>query len=95
MHLIEPERSRDSWIAWLEDESRHVRQRFGSDPEAMIFWPNDYYAKLEEFWSSDQRVKDPIVIKLEGKIGRIVDGWHRVAISHKLNHQTVPATIIE
>lgn len=90
--IIEPERSKEEWISWLAQESGVVRKRFGSDSEAIHYFPDDYYDKMEQWWASDRREIDPVTLSTDSDgIVRIVDGWHRVAISHKIGLTYIPA----
>ncbi len=92
LNLIEPERSREQWLQWLNEEKTMVRHRFGDDEEAMELWPDDYYEKMIKWWeSASSTMIDPIeVFHDEDGIIRIDDGYHRVAISHLLRLQKVP-----
>lgn len=86
---IEPELPKEFWLKWLQDEIATVRFRFGNDEEALEFFPDDYYQRLEDWWSKDPH-QEPIVVKRVVGFVRIVDGWHRVAISHKIGLTSVP-----
>lgn len=89
---IEPELNHEFWLNWLIEEKKNVRLRFGSDDEARHYFPDDYYERMETWWETGSREIDPIVVwKADDAIYRIVDGWHRVAISHKIGLQSVPA----
>lgn len=93
LSLIEPERDNDFWLDWLIEEKKNVRLRFGRDEEAIRYFPDDYYEKMENWWSTDSRQIDPVRLERDNGIYRIVDGWHRVAISHKIGLQFVPAIL--
>lgn len=83
----------EALLSWYETEKTKVRERFGSDQEALMYWPDDYYEKMEDWWKSFPE-KEPIeVIKLGDKY-EIIDGWHRLAISHKFNIQKIPCEVV-
>jgi len=91
--LIEPEFS--DWEGWLDSEVKNVRRRFGNDEESMRLWPDNYYQLLESWWKTPRRDIDPIELtKDDNGLFRIVDGWHRLAISHKIGLRKVPAVVI-
>jgi len=95
---IEPDYDIAMLLAWYEQERtiEATRKRFGHDAEALKYFPNDYYEKLESWWKSDQRIQEPIVVIGQGpNRWHIEDGWHRFAISHKFNIQFVPIGIIQ
>ena len=84
-------------LAWLIDEKKNLRIRYPIIcPEDILYWPDDYYERMEVWWSKpDNRTKDPIVV-IHQRIAdtyAIADGWHRFAISHKLGIKEVPVFV--
>lgn len=47
LSLIERSMTKEQWLSWLTEEVSAIRERFGSDEEALIMWPDDYYEKME------------------------------------------------
>ena len=80
------------WEDWLEKEKELIRVRFGTDPEAVKYWPDDYYEKMEEAWR--QGFREPIQVFNDADVIRIDDGWHRTAICHKIGLRKIPAIFI-
>ena len=82
--------TKDELIQWFEEEKTKVRFRFGSDPEALKYFPDNYYEKLEKDWQEESvRIKQPLdLIQICDKFN-VNDGWHRLAISLKYNHDYV------
>lgn len=94
LSTIEPEHTKEMWFTFLEEERLNVRLRFGDDEEAMKFFPDNYYDKMEQWWATESRRVEPLFLYYDtNNILRIEDGWHRVAISHKLGLIYVPAII--
>lgn len=91
---IEPSLSAGQWLTWLAEESTPtaVRHRFGDDEEALVYWPDDYYEKMSLWWSSPRcRKLCPVEVRLDDRgVVRILDGWHRVALSRRLGLTSVP-----
>ena len=92
LNKIKHRYSVNDWINWLEEEKKMIRRRFGNDVEALKYWPNDYYDKMEKWWASDNRILEPIELC---KCGYIEDGSHRVAISYKIGLKSVPVVFVE
>jgi hypothetical protein len=65
---ISPKWPKAEWVEWLAEEVETVRQRFGSDEEALTYWPDDYYERMESWWRTDRRCQDPV------KVWRHADG---------------------
>lgn len=82
----------EEWLA-LESTRERVRNRFGTGEEALHYWPDDYYEKMEQWWVSDRRYLEPLRVTLVDGVYRLLDGWHRLAISHKNKMPTVPCEI--
>lgn len=86
--------TKECLLNWLEDEVKNLRVRYPiTCPEDLIYWPDDYYEKMEQWWSTDNRIQEPIVVIKCGDIYQISDGWHRFAISHKIGLTEVPVYI--
>lgn len=82
-------------LEWYKGEPSKIRFRFGSHDEALRYWPDDYYQKLEIWWASEERVIEPLQVKTSDypDIYLLIDGWHRLAISYKLEMTEVPIEI--
>lgn len=96
LDLIESDNQTD-WAAWLAAEYKGLRKRFPLfEPDDEKFWPDDYYERLEAWWttSDEARSIEPIRCKLVDGVYRIEDGWHRFAISKKYNLAQVPVILI-
>lgn len=88
---IEPGRTREEWVEWFEEEKRKLRFRFPIiQEEDRLFWPDDYYERMEAWWASERRYLEPVEVFMMRKKVRLFDGFHRVAISHKIGLETIP-----
>lgn len=83
-------------IKWFNQEKmpKYVRRRFGNDEEALKYFPDDYYEKLERDWLDESvRNKNPLDLIQVGRKYHINDGWHRVALCHIHGIKSVPALV--
>lgn len=80
----------ETWTKWLQDEIDHFR--YGPEDGAK------YYGEMEEWWKLAVHQKDLCdepIIAAEDHDGRIYvwGGYHRTAITHKLQVPYIPAVI--
>lgn len=88
--------SAESLIKWFREEKtpERVRFRFGSDLEALKYFPDDYYEKLEADWATESvRMNVPLDLIQMGEKYHVEDGWHRLALCYLHNVKLVPAIV--
>ena len=80
---------------WNEEKTPNcVRRRFGNDQEALKYFPDDYYEKLERDWLDESiRNKSPLDLIQMDKKYHINDGWHRLALCFLYDIKFVPALV--
>lgn len=83
-------------ILWWNEEKtpEKVRFRFGSDSEALKYFPDNYYEKLELDWANESvRMNVPLDLIKIGKKYHVNDGWHRLALCFLHGIKSVPALV--
>ena len=83
-------------LDWWKKEKKpeSVRFRFGNDEEALKYFPNHYYEKLEKDWTTESvRINVPLDLILMGEKYHVEDGWHRLALCYLHNIKLVPAIV--
>ena len=86
----------ENLIKWFNEEKlpERVRRRFGSDEEALKYFPDNYYEKLERDWADESvRMNVPLDLIQVGRKYHINDGWHRVALCYIHGIKSVPALV--